>query len=88
MLPCILCIELFSSAVPRGIGAFQMPACPSSVAASSSALSTLRGGGGGVRWFIGDFTLTAQYFASSLSVDSETDGHDSLLTNSMQTYGR
>ena len=37
-----------------------------------------------VRWFIGDFTLTAQYFASKLrSVDGDTDGRDSLLTNSM-----
>ena len=57
-----------------------------------------------LRWFIGDFTLTPQYFASSLSVnchdshfhrqfnlwsvDGETDCRDSLLTNSMQTYGR
>ena len=57
-----------------------------------------------LRWFIGDFTLTPQYFASSLSVNchdsqfhrlptisenfSETDCRDSLLTNSMQTYGR
>ena len=33
-----------------------------------------------IRWFIGDFTLTPQYFESSLSVNC----HDS---HSMQTYG-
>ena len=36
--------ELFSSAVPSGSGAFQMPTRPSSSAAASAA--TLRGGGG------------------------------------------
>ena len=35
--------SLFSSAVPPGSGAFQMPTRPSSAAASAS---TLRGGGG------------------------------------------
>ena len=39
--------SLFSSDVPSGSGAFQMPTRPSSLAsASSSAASTLRGGGG------------------------------------------
>ena len=40
---------LFSSAVPSGSGAFQMPTRPSSAAAASSsaAASTSRGGGGG-----------------------------------------
>ena len=33
--------HFFSSAVPPGSGAFQMPTCP------SSSASTLRGGGGG-----------------------------------------
>ena len=37
--------SLFSSAVPPGSGAFQMPTRPSS-SASSSASSTLRGGKG------------------------------------------
>ena len=36
--------SLFSSAVPPGSGAFQMPTHPSAAAASAS---TLRGGGGG-----------------------------------------
>ena len=36
---------VFSSAVPSGSGAFQMPTRPSSASAASSA-STLRGGGG------------------------------------------
>ena len=36
-------VTLFSSAVPPGSGAFQMPTRPS----SSSAASTLRGGGKG-----------------------------------------
>ena len=39
---------LFSSAVPSGSGAFQMPTCPSSSSSSSSSAtssaSTLRGG--------------------------------------------
>ena len=41
--------SLFSSAVPPGSGAFQMPTCPSSSASSSasaSSASTLRGGKG------------------------------------------
>ena len=38
-------LTIFSSAVPPGSGAFQMPTRPSSAAAASS--STLRGGGGG-----------------------------------------
>ena len=38
-------LSLFSSAVPSGSGAFQMPTRPSSSASSSSsAASTLRGG--------------------------------------------
>ena len=45
---------LFSSAVPPGSGAFQMPTCPSSsssssVSVSSSAASTLRGGRANLR---------------------------------------
>ena len=39
-------IILFSSAVPPGNGAFQMPTCPSSSAASAS---TLRGGRANLR---------------------------------------
>ena len=35
-----VCCIVFSSAVPSGSGAFQMPTCPSSSAASAS---TLRG---------------------------------------------
>ena len=38
---------LFSSAVPPGSGAFQMPTCPSSAAASSA--STLTGGRANLR---------------------------------------
>ena len=38
--------SVFSSAVPPGSGAFQMPTRPS-LSSSSSAASTLRGGGGG-----------------------------------------
>ena len=45
--------SLFSSAVPSGSGAFQMPTCPSSsasVSASASAsASTLRGGRANLR---------------------------------------
>ena len=43
--------SLFSSAVPSGSGAFQMPTRPSSSAssASSSASSTLRGGRANLR---------------------------------------
>ena len=37
-------LHVFSSAVPTGSGAFQMPTRPSSSSASSA--STLRGGGG------------------------------------------
>ena len=40
--------SLFSSAVPPGSGAFQMPTCPSSSAASAAA-STLRGGRANLR---------------------------------------
>ena len=36
---------IFSSAVPPGSGAFQMPTCPASSASSSA--KNLRGGGGG-----------------------------------------
>ena len=39
---------IFSSAVPSGSGAFQMPTCPSSSSATSSA-STLRGGRANLR---------------------------------------
>ena len=44
-------IRLFSSAVPSGSGAFQMPTRPSSSAssASSAAASTLRGGRANLR---------------------------------------
>ena len=38
--------SLFSSAVPPGSGAFQMPTCPSSSAASSASASTFKGGEG------------------------------------------
>ena len=37
--------RVFSSAVPSGSGAFQMPTCPS----SSAAASTLRGGRANLR---------------------------------------
>ena len=41
---------IFSSAVPPGSGAFQMPTCPSSSSSSaSSAASTLRGGRANLR---------------------------------------
>ena len=41
---------LFSSAVPPGSGAFQMPTCPSSSASAASAsASTLRGGRANLR---------------------------------------
>ena len=40
--------KIFSSAVPRGSGAFQIPTCPSSSALSASA-STLDGGRGNLR---------------------------------------
>ena len=48
------CPEIFSSAVPPGSGAFQMPTCPSSsssssVSASSAAASTVRGGRANLR---------------------------------------
>ena len=39
--------SLFSSAVPPGSGAFQMPTCPSSSASASA--STLRGGRANLR---------------------------------------
>ena len=40
-------MHFFSSAVPSGRGAFQMPTRPSSAASAASAsASTLRGGGG------------------------------------------
>ena len=43
-------IDFFSSAVPSGSGAFQMPTRPSSSASSSSsAASTLRGGRANLR---------------------------------------
>ena len=41
-------MNIFSSAVPSGSGAFQMPTCPSSSTASASA-STLRGGRANLR---------------------------------------
>ena len=41
--------SLFSSAVPPGSGAFQMPTRPSSVSAASAASSTLRGGRANLR---------------------------------------
>ena len=41
-----------------------------------------------LRSFIGDFTLTSQYFALSLSVNCHDDRRDSLLTNSMQNIGK
>ena len=41
--------QLFSSAVPSGSGAFQMPTCPSASSASSAAASTLRGGRANLR---------------------------------------
>ena len=41
---CATYLSFFSSAVPTGSGAFQMPTCPS---LSSAAASTLGGGGGG-----------------------------------------
>ena len=45
--------HVFSSAVPSGSGAFQMPTCPSSSSSSSvsasSAASTLRGGRANLR---------------------------------------
>ena len=43
---------VFSSAVPPGSGAFQMPTCPSSsasVSASAASASTLRGGRANLR---------------------------------------
>ena len=47
-------MRIFSSAVPPGSGAFQMPTCPSSAAsasaaASAAAASTLRGGRANLR---------------------------------------
>ena len=43
--------HIFSSAVPPGSGAFQMPTCPSSSAsaAASASASTLRGGRANLR---------------------------------------
>ena len=40
-----------------------------------------------LRWFIGDFTLTPQYFASSLSVNCHDSQFHRLPTIS-STYGR
>ena len=42
-------VIIFSSAVPPGSGAFQMPTCPSSSAASAASASTLRGGRANLR---------------------------------------
>ena len=44
----LVTFSLFSSAVPPGSGAFQMPTCPSSAASAASA-STLRGGRANLR---------------------------------------
>ena len=47
------CVELFlfvfSSAVPSGSRAFQMPTCPSSSSSATSSASTLRGGRANLR---------------------------------------
>ena len=47
----IIFFHIFSSAVPPGSGAFQMPTCPSSSASAASAASasTLRGGRANLR---------------------------------------
>ena len=42
-------LAIFSSAVPPGSGAFQMPTCPSSSASASASASTLRGGRANLR---------------------------------------
>ena len=41
--------SLFSSAVPTGSGAFQMPTRPAAAAAAAAASSTLRGGRANLR---------------------------------------
>ena len=41
--------QFFSSTVPPGSGAFQMPTCPSSSASASASASTLRGGRANLR---------------------------------------
>ena len=48
---CLVQCKFFSSAVPPGSGAFQMPTCPSSAASASAAASasTLRGGRANLR---------------------------------------
>ena len=48
VLVVVVHISVFSSAVPPGSGAFQMPTCPSSSASAASA-STLRGGRANLR---------------------------------------
>ena len=53
--------SLFSSAVPSGSGAFQMPTRPSSSSASSAAASTLRGGRANLR----NASVTFSLFSSA-----------------------
>ena len=55
-----LLAQVFSSAVPPGSGAFQMPTCPSS--SSSAAASTLRGGRANLR----NASVTFSLFSSAV----------------------
>ena len=57
--------SIFSSAVPPGSGAFQMPTCPSSSASAASAsASTLRGG----RANLGNASVTFSLFLHEASL--------------------
>ena len=53
--------SLFSSAVPPGSGAFQMPTCPSSSASAAASASTLRGGRANLR----NASVTFSLFSSA-----------------------